>query len=287
MGVGTFVPEVWSPALLTSLKKAEVFAAVCNRDYEGEINQAGDTVHINSVSRPTINTYTTYQTITVEQLTTADRVLTIDQAKYFAFGVDDVDKRQAAGTFLEGGILEAAYAMADDIDKYIAGLYTNVQTANKVNAGTAVSVTTGDIAYTQITQLKRKADEANIPTQGRWLIVPPWYHALLLDTTKFNANPAGGAPAIGAVVESALLNGFVGRAAGFDIFMSNNAVNITGVQYACLGGYRESISVAEQINQVEAYRLQTGFQDAVRGLHLYGAKVVRPDGLVFLNASQT
>jgi hypothetical protein len=272
--------------LLQSLKKAQVFGAVVNRDYEGLIRQAGDVVHINSVSRPTISSYTTYATITVEALTTADRTLTVDQQKYFAFGVDDVDARQAAGNLIEAAIIEAAYGMSDDADKYLAGLYTSVVTANKVNSGTAVAVTTGDIAYTQLTQLKRKADEANIPTQGRWLVVPPWYHALLLDTNKFAANPAQSA-AVASTVEGALLNGFVGRAAGFDIYLSNNAVLVTGDDYACLGGVRDAISYAEQISQVEAYRLQTGFQDAVRGLHLYGAKVVRPDALVYLLASQT
>lgn len=282
MGVGSFVPEVWTPALLTSLKKSQVFGALANRDYEGLIAQAGDTVHINSVGRPTINTYSPYATITVEQLTTADRILTIDQAKYFAFGVDDVDKRQAAGSFLEGGLAEAAYGMSDDADKYIAGLYTSTVAANKVNAGVAVAVTTGDIAYTQLTKIKQKMDEANIPTNGRWLVVPPWYHALLLDTNKFAAN--AGAP---GTTQAALINGFVGRAAGMDIYTSNNAVLAAGDDYICLAGVRDAISFAEQINQVEAYRLQTSFQDAVRGLHLYGAKVVRPDALVYLLASIT
>lgn len=290
MGVTTFVPEVWSPVLLESLKKAQVFASerIVNRDYEGEIKQAGDVVHINSVSRPTISSYTVNTAITVENLTTADRTLVVDQQKYFAFAVDDVDKRQAASgpNLLGGGITEAAYGMSDDSDKFIAGLYTSVQTANRVNNGTAVAVTTGDIAYTQLTQLKRKADEANIPTMGRWLVVPPWYHALLLDTNKFAANPAYSG-AVGATVENALINGFVGKAAGFDIYMSNNAVLVTGDDYACLGGVTSAISFAEQINEVEAYRLQSYFGDAVRGLHLYGAKVVRPDALVYLLASQT
>lgn len=286
MGVTSFIPEIWSPVLLESLKKSQVFGGVVNRDYEGLIKQAGDVVHINSVSRPTISSYSTYATITVEALTTADRTLTVDQQKYFAFGVDDVDARQAAGNILEGGLIEAAYGMSDDADKYIAGLYTSTATANRVNSGTAVAVTTGDIAYTQLTQVKRKCDEANIPTQGRWLIVPPWYHALLLDTNKFAANP-GMAGAVGATVENALLNGFVGRAAGFDIYMSNNSVLVTGDDYICLAGVKSAISFAEQISQVEAYRLQTSFQDAVRGLHIYGAKVVRPDALAYLLASQT
>jgi N4-gp56 family major capsid protein len=282
--LANFVPEIWSAVLLSSLKKAQVFARLANRDYEGEIANQGDTVHINSVSRPTINTYTVGATITVQQLATADRTLAIDQADYFAFEVDDVDKRQAAGSVLEEALVEASYGLSDKVDQLLAGKYTDVATANKVNSGTAVAVTTGDIAYTQFTQLKRKCDEANIPTIGRWTVIPPWVHALLLDTNKFAANPAlAGTPQ----AEMALINGFVGRIVGFDVFVSNNAVLVTGDDYICLAGTSNALTFAEQINQVEAYRMQTTFADAVRGLHLYGAKVTRPDGLAYLLASQT
>src|SRR6266702_8560867 len=109
MGVASFVPEVWSPVLLASLKKAQVYGGIVNRDYEGEIANKGDTVHINSVSRPTINAYTTYATITVEQLSTADRTLVINKADYFAFGLDDLDKRQQAGNVIEVAMQEAGY----------------------------------------------------------------------------------------------------------------------------------------------------------------------------------
>jgi hypothetical protein len=282
MGFATFVPEIWSSVLLASLKKSEVYASITNRNYEGEIANQGDTVHINSISRPTINAYTVGATITVESLTTADRTLLVDQADYFAFEVDDIDKRQVAGSVMEMAMVEAAYALADKVDQFIAGKYADVATANKVNAGAAVSVLTGATAYTQLTKLKQKLDEANVPMEGRFAIIPPWYLALLLDSTNFAANPA-------ANISSALITGQIGRAVGLDILVSNNVVTSpfsgAATTYAVLAGVPGAISFVEQINQVEAYRLQTTFADAVRGLHLYGAKTIRPDAIAYLGAS--
>lgn len=271
MGVASFVPEVWSPVILASLKRAEVYANLVNRDYEGDIAQRGDTVHINSVSRPTINAYSTYQTLTVEQLTTADRTLVINKADYFAFSLDDIDKRQQAGNTLEMAMVEAAYALVDKVDQLIAGLYTDVQTANRVNAGAPVSVLTGAIAGTQLIKLRQKLDEANVPIDGRYVVVPPWYYALLLDNVNFIANPApntasalltgmlGGIPPTGMIGTAqnvpgggtfGLLPGYVGKAYGMDVFLSNNVQIITTNQYAVLAGIKAAISFAEQVNEL-------------------------------------
>lgn len=282
MPFATFVPEIWSSILLDSLKKAEVYVGVTNQDYEGEIASQGDTVHINSVSRPTVNTYTVGATITVESLASADRTLVIDQADYFAFMVDDIDKRQVAGNVLTAAMVEAAYALADKADQFVAGKYADVQTANKVNSGTLVSILTGATAYTQLTKLKQKLDEANVPMDARYVVIPPWMLALLLDSTNFAANPA-------ANISSALITGQIGRSAGMDILVSNNVPTSpfggVATTYAVMAAYPKAISFANQISQVEPYRLQTSFADAVRGLHLYGGKTIRPDGMAYLGAS--
>lgn len=282
MPFATFVPEIWSSVLLDSLKKAEVYVAVTNQDYEGEIASQGDTVHINSVSRPTVSTYTPGTPITVETLQSADRILVIDQSDYFAFQVDDIDKRQVAGNVLTQAMVESAYALADKADQFVAGKYADVNTANKVNGGTLVSITTGAIAYTQLTKLKQKLDEANVPMDARFAVMPPWMLALMLDSANFAANPA-------ANIASALLTGQIGRAAGIDILVSNNVPTSpfggAATTYAVLAGYPKAISFANQISQVEPYRLQAQFADAVRGLHLYGGKTVRPDGIAYLGAS--
>lgn len=284
MAITRFKPIIWSANLLTTLKKSQVYAApgVVNRDYEGEISAAGDTVKITSISRPTVGTYVPNVTqITPEVLTDAQRSLVIDQSKYFAFSVDDVDARQAAGNVMSEAMDEAAYALLDIADQFVASLYTGVAAAN--NLGTiSVPVANPNYAYEQIlVPLKVALDDANVPTMGRYAIVPPWLHGrLLLDDRFVKVNEAGDGG-------QGLRNGLVGRAAGFDIRMSNNAPNPTGDDYVVQAGTPMAISYAEQINKTEAYRPQGGFEDAVKGLHLYGAKLVRPEAIAVATASQT
>lgn len=281
MSVDTFKPEVWSSVLLTALRKSLVYGRLVNRDYEGEIRNAGDTVTVNSVSRPTIATYTpNTTTVTPETLTTAQRKLIVDQSKYFAFEVDDVDRRQAAGQLLGPALSEAGYALADTFDQFIAGLYTGVQTANAIGT---VSVTTSspNDAYDKVlVPLKVVLDEANVPTEGRWVVVPSWFHGRLLRDDRFIRADASGRAAASAT-------GFVGEAAGFEIAVSNNAPNVTGDDYIVMAGTNAAISAAEQISSVEAYRPESSFSDAVKGLELYGAKLMRPDGIATCQASIT
>lgn len=282
MSVNSFIPEVWSAVLLSSLKKTLVYGQprIANRNYEGEISEFGDTVTINSVGRPTVSTYTPNSTtITPEQLTTAQRKLVVDQAKYFSFYVDDVDARQVRndGGLMSEAMMEAAFALGDTADQFIAGLYTGAATANQLGT---VSVTSGALAYTQINKLGTKLDEANVPKQGRWVVVPPWYVELLLEEDKTVRVDASG-------TSEALRNGFVNRLLGFDLLESNNVPNPTGDDYAIMAGFSGAISYAEQINKVEAFRPESAFEDAVKGLHLYGAKLVRPDGIATVLASQT
>ena len=276
----TFIPEIWSAKLLVSLKKALVFGqpAVVNRNYEGEIKNQGDTVRIKSLNRPTVATYTKNSTtITPENLTDAQRALYIDQAKYFAFEVDDIDKAQGAGGDLDEALQEAVYGLRDVADQYIASLYTGAQSANQLGT---VAVTTGALAYTQLRKLKTKLDEANVPQENRFVVVPPWYEGLLLEEDKFVRVDASG-------TSEGLRNGQIGRALGFNVLSSNNAPLVTGDDYAVIAGHPSAISFAEQIVHVENYRPENAFSDAVKGLHVYGAKLVRPEALATVVASIT
>src|SRR6185369_10780853 len=138
MAIIRFRPEIWAAELLVALRKRLVYAGpgVVNRDYEGEISQAGDTVRITSISDPTVSSYTANSTVIApEELTDAQRTLVIDQAKYFAFFVDDVDARQAKGNVIPEAMRRAAYKLADQADQFVAGLYTGIQAANAVNGG--------------------------------------------------------------------------------------------------------------------------------------------------------
>jgi N4-gp56 family major capsid protein len=287
MAIDRFIPEIWSARLLTALEKSLVFAqpAIVNRDYEGEISSFGDTVRITSISDPTIGTYVpNTTTITPENLTDAQRNLVIDQAKYFAFEVDDVEMRQARGNVMPEALNRAGYKLRDLVDQYVAAFYTQVATANKVNSGTAVPATAADptAVYDDVlVPLSVKLDEANCPTEGRWVVLPPWLHGRALSDDRFIRADASG-------TTTGLRNGFIGQAAGFDIYKSNNVPLVTGDDYAVLAGAGNAgISYAEQINKVEAYRPESSFSDAVKGLHLWGAKVVRPEMLAYALVSQT
>lgn len=282
MAISNFIPEIWTAQLLSSLKKSLVYAGpgVVNRNYEGEIANSGDTVNITSISRPTVATYTKDSTVIAPQtLTDAQKVLLIDQAKYFAFEVDDIDMRQSAsgGALMSEAADESGYALADVADQYVASLYSGVDAGNLI---ATTAVTTPAIAVQGLINLKVKLDTANVPNQGRYVIVPPWYHALLLGSDLFVRVDASGS-------SEALRNGMVGRGFGFDVLVSNNVPVITGDDYAVQAGVPGAISFAEQITKVEAYRPESAFSDALKGLHLYGAKVVRPTGLAVLTASIT
>lgn len=283
MAITRFRPEVWSANLLVPLRKALVYGGpmVVNRDYEGEISESGDTVRISSISDPTIGTYTPNVTsVTPEELTDAQRTLVVDQAKFFSFFVDDIDKRQAKGDVAPEAMRRAAYKLADQVDQYIVSLYTGTQSANQV--GTVAVATASPTAFYDnvLVPLKVKLDEANVPTEGRFCVIPAWLHGRALRDDRFVRADASGST-------ETLRNGFVGRAAGFDIAMSNNAPLVTGDDYLVLAGNNSAITYAEQINSVEAYRPEAKFADAIKGLLLYGAKLVRPDSVATAIASQT
>lgn len=276
----TFIPEIYSAIMLTSLKKAHVYAqpGVVNRDYEGDISGQGDTVKIRSLSRPTIGTYTKGSTtITPEQLSDAQRALYIDQSKYFAFELDDVDAAQSAGGELATALQEATYGLRDVADQYVAGLYTGAQSANQLGT---ISVTTAAGAYTVLRRLRTALNKANVPMEGRYCIVPAFFEGLLLEDDRFVRVDASGS-------DQGLRNGIIGRALGFDVMMSNNAPLVTGDDWAVQAGHPSAIAYAEQIVKVETYRPDDSFSDAVKGLHVYGAKLIRPDAIATCIASET
>ena len=283
MAITRFRPEIWSARLLVALRKGLIYAqpGIVNRDYEGEISEAGDIVRITSISRPTVATYTPNSTtITPEELSDAQRTLAIDQCKYFAFRVDDVDARQAKGNVMTQAMSEAAYALADVVDQYVAALYTQAQSSNQLGTISVPTATPTAFYDSVLVPLKVKLDEANVPTEGRYCVIPPWLHGRALRDDRFIRVDASG-------TSEGLRNGLVGRAAGFDIAVSNNAPNPTGDDYVVQAGVASAITFAEQINKTEAYRPESSFSDAIKGLALYGAKVIRPDAIATALASQT
>ncbi|MGB7925579.1 MAG: hypothetical protein WCF57_20240 [Pyrinomonadaceae bacterium] len=283
MSVDSFIPSVWAAGLLAGLHKNLVFAqpGVVNTDYEGEITKMGDVVKINFIGDITVFDVERGTDIPdPEELDTAATSLAIDQAKGFNFSVDNVDKVQARGDLIEKAMGEASYGVRDKADSSIAGLYVDAAAANLIGDDTTPIVPTSDTAYDYLVDLSVKLDEANVPSGGRWAAVPPWYHGLLLKDKRFVATGT-------AAGDETRRNGEVGEAAGFMILKSNNIRHTSGTKYKIMAGYPGAISYADQIVGVYAFKPEKRFSDAVKGLHVYGRKVVRPQGLAVLTANKS
>lgn len=274
MAVTTFIPELWSARLLYALEKSHVATNLVNRNYEGVIANQGDTVHINSIGAITVKDYTKNTDIAApDALTTTDQSLVIDQCKYFNFQVDDVDKVQAAGDLIDTAMGRAAYALADVSDAFLLKTIANgVASANKIGAKATLTALTASNVYENIVKMRTLLDKANVPTTGRTIVVPPEVYALLLLDDRFAKSGSDSG-------QNALLNGMVGRVAGFDVFMSNNCVSGTDggsgntAYFVITAQVASATTYAEQIIKTEGYRMESRFADGVKGLHVYGAKV--------------
>lgn len=276
MAVTNFIPEIWSARLLSALQTRHVTQAITNRDYEGDVTP-GATVNITSIADPTVADYTGAE-FTFEEMTDANRALVIDQKKFFAFQLDDVDRAQAVngGTLLNEALSRATYSLADTMDKYVLG---EISTAATHTVGEETVTDPAD-AYNWLVQFGVLLDGDDVPDFGRWAVVSPSFYGLLLKDQRFISSGD-------AVAAQTRQNGMVGQAAGFQIFKSNNLPASAGATAnpVTLAGSVIATTVAEQIDKVEAVRLQNKFGDGVKGLHVYGCKVLRAEALVSADIS--
>ena len=303
MSLNSFIPSVWSSELLVALMKAHVYAALANHDYEGEIKSFGDTVRINAIGDITISAYVKDTDIAAPQeLADAQTTLTITQADYFNFAVDDVDAAQQNPKVMAEAMKWAAYKLADSVDTFVAGKYTEASASNLIGssgtptvptAPTQANVGAGTTVWDYLVALDQKMTENNVPKAGRWSVVPPWIKTqLMMDIrfTSFNTAQARASLSSGDLGAGApqAMNGvesYLGKINGLDVYESNNAphlagtVGIAGSVDVVLCGHSMALTFAEGVSKVEAYRPQYRFSDAVKGLHLYGSRVVRPYAL--------
>lgn len=269
MSVATFIPELWSARLLQGLEKSHVATNLVNRDYEGQIRNQGDKVNINTLSDVAIKTYTPNSDIaSPDDLTTTKQQLEITEADYFNIQLDDVDRVQAAGELMDTAMRNVAYKMNDKTDSFILGkIASGVDSGNIIGTTESPIQVTKNNIYESIIEMRTKLDKANVPTSGRTIIIPPEIYALLLQDERFVKSDA-------VAGQNVLVNGLVGRVAGFDVFESNNVVYDTNNKFwKVTAQVRTATTFAEQIVKTEAYRMEKRFSDAVKGLHVYGAKV--------------
>jgi hypothetical protein len=279
MALTNFIPAIWSANIHQAMENNLVAVRLANRAYEGEIRAKGDRVKINMFSDPTIAAYTKDSTtVTPENLSASQRELIVDRAYYFAFEVDDVDAAQG-GVALTEPIRRAGYKLADTADAYLLGLYAQAGIVQNT-AAAPVDLTSLNVEE-EILAIKEAMDLAGVEQNGRFLIVPPWIVSkiILAGLTTKTANDIMWA------------NGMVDSIFNFTVFQSQNVYTTSSTTWAgtaALAGVAgESLGYAEQIVSVEAYRPDNAFSDAVKGLHLYGGKIMRPDKTLVWYADKT
>jgi len=331
---GNFSPIIYSKQAQIALRKAAVTNAITNNSYFGEIANQGDTVRIQKEPDVTVNALQRHTGISVEKLDDSDFSLTIDQANYFAFKMDDIEEQFSNVDFTSLAADRAAYKMADAMDADVlsylsghtaAGAHITSSSGDKQTALTATgeyiaanhldatdfssltisgSATAGDSVplaprlpgatalsattvspLTVVARMARKMDTASVDSRGRWICVDPVFVEMLKDEDSrvLNADFGG----------AGLMNGLVlNNLHGFRVYVSTNlpakgtgaGTSGTTAQDAnygvIVGGQDDAVASAEQINKVENYRDPDSFADIVRGMHLYGRKILRPEALL-------
>lgn len=291
-----FLPKVYSKQVLNFFRKASVAEAITNTDYAGEISGYGDTVRIIKEPTITVYQYERGQNVTQTKLTDQEVSLIVDTANAFKFIVDDIETNMSHVNFRDVATSSAAYALRDAFDAgVIAAMFSGVSSSGPdhiigadASAGTAgVAETTASVdllgsdatgvdAIDLMARMARLLDDQNVPEEGRWFVAPPSFYEELsqsgskLLSVDFNAG------------QGSIRNGLVssGKLRGFNMYKSNNIAATSTATGKVLAGHISSTATAQTITSTEVIRDPDSFGDIVRGLHVYGAKVLRPEALV-------
>ena len=291
-----FLPSVYSKKVLNFFRKASVAEAITNTDYTGEISAFGDSVKIIKEPVISVSDYTRNSDTTETRLTDQELTLVVDSAKAFKFIVDDIETNMSHVNFKEVASSSAAYALKDSYDaaviaKMFAGLSASspdmIIGSDSATADATMSHATNSVdllgsdgtgvdALDLMARMARKLDEQNVPEEGRWFLAGPDFYEQLgqsgskLLSVDFNAG------------QGSIRNGLVssGKLRGFDMYKSNNIASTSNASGKVLCGHMSSTATANTILSTEVLRDPTSFGDIVRGLHVYGCKVLRPEALM-------
>jgi len=291
-----FLPSVYSKKVLNFFRKASVIEAITNTDYAGEISAFGDSVKIISEPVISVSDYTRGSDTTATKLTDAETTLVVDSAKAFKFIVDDIETNMSHVNFKEVASSSAAYALKDSYDAaviatmfsgcstsspdHVIGSDSSTADATMTHATNSVDLLgsdgTGVDAIDLMARMARLLDDQNVPEEGRWFVAPPSFYEELsqsgskLMSVDFNAG------------QGSIRNGLVssGKLRGFDMYKSNNIAATSNASGKVLAGHMSSTATANTILSTEVIRDPSSFGDIVRGLHVYGAKVLRDDALI-------
>jgi hypothetical protein len=287
---GNFIPEIWSGKLIENFYDATVLAAISNTEYEGEIRQYGDTVNIRTTPEITIRDYVKGQTLTVENPDKPKLQLVIDKGEYFACVEDDVDKVQSDINLMDTWSKDASERMKIKIDqRVLTDILPGIAAFNKgatageqsgsFNLGTTgapLTVTKDGVGGTTsvidlIVDMGTVLDEANAPEQNRFLVIPAKMAGLIKKSELKDASLTGDGTSI-------VRNGRLGMVDRFTIYVSHN-LNVSSGKYSLIAGNKMGFTFASQMTNMETIRSESTFGNIIRGLQVYGYKVVKGEAL--------
>jgi hypothetical protein len=282
---GNFIPEIWSGKLIENFYDATVLAAISNTDYEGEIKSMGDTVNIRTSPEITIREYVKGQTLQVENPDKPKLQLLIDKGEYFACIEDDVDKVQSDVGMMDLWSKDASEKMKIQIDKRVlTDMLPDVDALNKganagrisanINLGTSgspVALTKANV-LDYIVDIGTVLDEANAPEGNRFIVIPAKLAGMIKKSELKDASLSGDGTSI-------LRNGRLGMIDRFTIYMSHNLKVESGGKFNVIAGHKMGFTFASQMTEMETLRSESTFGDIIRGLQVYGYKVVKPEAL--------
>lgn len=287
---GNFIPEIWSGKLIENFYDATVLAAISNTDYEGEIRQYGDTVNIRTTPEITIRDYVKGQTLVVENPDKPKLQLLIDKGEYFSCVEDDVDKVQSDINLMDTWSKDASERMKIKIDqRVLTDILPGIVAANKgaaageqsasFNLGTSGSPLTvtkdGASSTTSVVDLLvdlgTVLDEANAPEGDRFVVIPAKMAGLIKKSELKDASLTGDSMSI-------VRNGRLGMVDRFTIYVSHN-LNVSSGKYSIVAGHKMGFTFASQMTNMETIRSESTFGNIIRGLQVYGYKVVKGEAL--------
>lgn len=266
MAIDNFIPEMWSAGVTQSFIANQVVIPTLNTQYSG-VASRGNTVHIINATTPTIVDYADEgRTINPEALADTEVQLLINQERAFSVNVDDVDRVQAAGEF-NAWTEAAGRALAEDAETYV--IAQMLAGATNANGGTnPVVVDTPAEAKAAIRAIRKSLTEAKVPSGNRFVIVNPDFADLLLQDLS-DVGAAGSS--------TELRDGQILRLYGMDVIESPL---VAGDTPAAVGYHQDMVAFVNQIDKVESLRNPNKFADIVRGLNVYGAKVIKSAAVV-------
>ena len=284
---GNFSPIIYSQKVQKFFRTASVVEAITNTDYAGEIEAYGDTVNIIKEPTITVSAYSRGAVVDAQDITDDQIQLTVDQANAFSFKVDDIEERHSHVNFESVATSSGAYALKNEYDKnVIAAMVAGVSSSSPdhllgADSGSGQDQDVGfgssevDPVDT-ISKHNRLLNAADVPEENRWFLAGPEFveqlgqaSSKLMSDTTGNATP--------------LRNGKVlnGKIMNMDVYMTNNfAASSTSNFFKVLGGHMSSTATANHIAKIEVIRHPESFSDVVRGLHVFGRKVLRDNALV-------